>query len=61
MNDLNQNEKNDNLKEVFSINSKSKSKANFEEKIININNENKLIFENNKASNRVEDEKDISF
>ena len=56
MNDLNQNEKNDNLKEVFSINSKSKSKANFEEKIININNENKLIFENNKASNKVEDE-----
>ena len=61
VNDLNQNEKSDNLKEVFPINSKPKDKENFEEEIININNENKLIFENNKASNKVEDEEDISF
>ena len=59
VNDLNQNEKSDNLKEVFPINSKPKGKENFEEEIININNENKLIFENNKASNKVEDEEDI--
>ena len=61
VNNLNQNEKSDNLKEVFPINSKHKDKENFEEEIININNENKLIFENNKASNKVEDEEDISF
>lgn len=61
VNNLNQNEKSDNLKEVFPIISKPKDKENFEEEIININNENKLIFENNKASNKVEDEEDISF